>query len=167
MRKSRANAGNTCMVRRTFNENQKPKTGEQRMIEDKNALAKSIIGKFKKAGADDVIVDINDDLSSQIKFANSKIAVTQTWSTAKADLFVAVKKRLVATTIKDFSDASVLDTISRIMKFTEKSTPNEDYEGIAEGPFKYKEIEDIYDKNVENLDEKAVDMAQAALNAAE
>lgn len=133
---------------------------------DKAAVAKSLLDKFVKAGATDAIVNINEDNSQQIKFANSKIAITQDWTIAKADVFVAVGKKLVATTIKDFSENAVLDSVSKIMKFAEASLPNEDYKGIAEGPFTYKSVEDTYDPKIANMDERAVDLAIAGINAA-
>lgn len=135
--------------------------------EDKEHVAKSIMDKFVKAGVDDAIISINENTSSQIKFANSRIATTQSWKIAKADIFVAVKKCLVATTIKDFSEKAVYDSVSRIMKFARATTPNKDYRGIAEGPFNYHELEDSFDPKVPELNEKSVDMTEAALNAAE
>jgi len=133
---------------------------------DKETIAKSLLDKFVKAGADDVIININKETSSQIKFANSKIATTQSWTTAKADIFLSVNKHLVMTTIKDFSEKAVYDSISRIMKFANASIPNEDYKGIATGPFKYNDIPETFDPEVANLDEKSVEMAKEALNAA-
>src|SRR3989338_1623914 len=136
------------------------------MNPDKETIAKSLLDKFVKAGADDVIININHDNSSQIKFANSKIATTQDWTTAKADIFLAVNKHLVMTTIKDFSEKAVYDAVSRIMKFANASTPNEDYNGIAEGPFTYRNIPETFDPKVANLGETSVDLTESAINAA-
>lgn len=135
--------------------------------EDKARTAKSLLDKFAKAGADDVIINVNENTSTQIKFANSRIATTQSWKTAQANVFVAARKCLVATTIRDFSEKAVYDSVSRIMKFARAITPSKDYQGIAEGPFRYKEIEDSFDPKVPELNEKAVDITEAALNAAE
>ena len=132
----------------------------------KPTIAKSLLDKFVKAGATDVIVDVNEDQSSQIKFANSKIAITQNWKTVKADLFVAAGKKTVTTTLKDFSEQAVYDSVDRIMKFANATQPNEHYEGIAEGPFNYSEIEETYDPEIENMDEKVVDLTTAGINAA-
>ncbi|MAG16293.1 TldE-like protein [Candidatus Woesearchaeota archaeon] len=137
------------------------------LMQEKETVAKSLLDKFAKAGANDVIVHINEDQSAQIKFANSKIATTQSWTTAKAEVFVAVNKRLVTTTIKDFSEQAISDSVSRIMKFANSIPPTDDYGGIAEGPFNYKELENTFDSKIIDLNEKAVDMTEAALNAAE
>ena len=59
---------------------------------NKPAIAKSLLDKFVKAGADDVVIDMNEDHSRQIKFANSRISITQNWNTAKADIFIALGK---------------------------------------------------------------------------
>ncbi len=135
--------------------------------EDKQSIAASLMKKFVKAGADDAIININESTSAQIKFANSKIATTQSWKTAKASIFIAVNKSLVATTIKDFSEKAVYDSISRIMKFAKAITPSKEYNGIAEGPFNYHEVEDAFDPKIPELNEKSVDVTEAALNAAE
>ena len=135
-------------------------------IQEKETVAKSLLDKFSKAGADDVIVNVVEGNSLQIKFVNSKVATTLGTNWIQADVFTAVGKRLVATTIRDFSENAVYDAVSRITKFSRATTPNEDYQGIAEGPFKYKDFPDAYDKRISELDEKSVDLTEAALNAA-
>ena len=132
---------------------------------DKASIAKSLIDKFVKAGADDALVDVNENQTRQIKFANSKISITQSWNRINADVFVAVGKKLVSTSLKDFSENAIFDSVDRIMKFVGATKPTEEYDGIAEGPFKYHEIEETYDPDVENLDERAVDLAMAGINA--
>ncbi len=138
-----------------------------RYSEDNQQIAKSLMDKFVKAGANDAIISMNESTSEQIKFVNSKIATTQSWKTAKAGVFIAVNKRLVATTIKDFSEKAVNDSILRIMKFANATTPNKDYQGIAEGPFNYPDVKDAFDPKIPELNEKSVDITEAALNAAE
>ena len=132
---------------------------------DKPSIAKSLIEKFVRAEADDAIVDVNENQTKQIKFANSKISITQSWNRINADIFVAVGKKLVSTSLKDFSENAVLDSVDRIMKFVKATKPTEEYEGIAEGPFDYPEIDETYDPKVESLDEKAVDLTMAGINA--
>ncbi|MBI2664629.1 TldD/PmbA family protein [Candidatus Woesearchaeota archaeon] len=133
---------------------------------EKATIAKSLLDKFVKAGAGDVIISMVSEDASQIKFANSKIATTQSWAAEKAEVFVEVKKRLVSTTIRDLSEKAVYDAIQRIMKFANASTPNEDYRGIADGPFKYKEIPETYDSKIVQLADRSVDMTEEAINAA-
>ena len=135
-------------------------------MQEKETVAKSLLEKFSKAGADDVIVNVSEENSLQVKFANSKIATTLGMDSVHAEVFVAVDKRLVSTTIRDFSENAVYDCVSRIMKFARAIPQNSDYRGIAEGPFEYKEIPETYDKNVAELNEKSVDLTEAAINAA-
>lgn len=135
-------------------------------MQEKETVAKSLLDKFSKAGADDVIVNVSEEKTLQIKFANSRIATTLGMDSVEAEVFTAVDKRLVSTTIRDFSERAIYDSVSRIMKFARAIPPNSDYEGIAEGPFDYKEIPDTYDSKVAELNEKSVDLTEAALNAA-
>ena len=132
---------------------------------EKPSIAKSLIDKFVKAGADDAIVDVNEIQTRQIKFSNSKISITQSWNRMKADVFVSAGKKLVSTSLKDFSERAILDSVDRIMKFVKAVPPTAEFEGIAEGPFSYQEIEETYDPEVENLDEKAVDLVMGGINA--
>ena len=101
-------------------------------LQEKETIAKSLLDKFSKAGADDVIVNVTEEKSLQIKFANSRIATTLGMDSVEAEVFTAVDKRLVSTTIRDFSENAVYDSVSRIMKFAKAITPNDDYQGIAE-----------------------------------
>ena len=133
---------------------------------NKENVAKKLLDKFVKAGASDVVININEDDSQQVKFANSKIAITQSWTTEKADIFVAVGKKVVGTTLKDFSETAIEEAVGKIMKFANATQPNEDYEGIATGPFNYKEVEETYDSKIASMDEKAVDLTIAGINAA-
>ena len=135
-------------------------------LQEKETIAKSLLDKFSKAGADDVIVNVTEEKSLQVKFANSRIATTLGMDSVEAEVFTAVDKRMVSTTIRDFSENAVYDSVSRIMKFAKAITPNDDYQGIAEGPFNYKEIPETYDSKIADLTEKLVDLTEAALNAA-
>ncbi len=130
------------------------------------SIAHSLLKKFKQAGADDVVVNAVTSTKSQLKFVNSKIATTQSWNATQYEVFVAVKKCPIATTIRDVSEGSVNDSVARVMSFAKSAPANEDYRGIATGPFSYRDIPDTYDPKVVELGEKSVDLTQAALSAA-
>jgi len=119
-----------------------------------------------KKGADDVIVTVGTDNSTQVKFANNKINVTKTWDTIELGIFLAKDKKIVSTSIKDFSYRTANDTILALMKFVKSAKPNKEYEGIAEGPFKYKEIEDSFDKKIIDMNDKSIDLVEQGINKA-
>ncbi len=135
-------------------------------IETKKETARILLDRFRKAGADDVVIEATDEHVSQLKFYNSRITTTQSWMSAKISVFVAIGRKLIATSLKDFSNEAVGDSVSSLMKFASAASPTEEYKGIANGPFTYREIDETYDPKVADLGEKAVDITEGALNAA-
>jgi PmbA protein len=129
-------------------------------------IAERIEKKFTKAGVDDAIVTISEETKTQLKFSNSKISATQTWKSMNIGLFAAINKRLVSTSIEDYSDKSIDAALKKVMAFANAVQPNSEYEGIAKGPFRHKQIERTYDANVENLGEKGVDLAEEGIKIA-
>lgn len=128
--------------------------------------AEKIGKKFSNAGVDDVIVTISEDTKTQLKFSNSKISATQTWKSMNIGLFAAIGKRLVSTTIEDCSEKAVDNALKKVMAFAKAIEPNSEYMGIATGPFKYKNIERLYDKGIETLGEKGVDLVDEGIMTA-
>ena len=119
------------------------------MIDTK--IPKNILNKLKKEVDDAVIISRTTD-SNQVKFSNNKVSITQTWVNNSIAIFVAKDKKIVTTTIQDFRNASIEKSISLIKKNLSLMNPNDEYLGIAEGPFKYKKVEDLYDKEIVNYD---------------
>src|SRR3989338_6797269 len=119
------------------------------MIEEKIPIK---ILKQLKNQADDTIVISRYTDSNQIKFSNNKVSTIQNWVNNSITIFVAKNKKVLATTILDFSEASIKKSLNLISKNLELMHPNGDYMGIAEGPFKYKKISDLYDKKILEFD---------------
>jgi len=66
-------------------------------------IANYIKRTLMKKCVDDVIVSVGKDNTALIKFSNNKISVTKTWDTIDLGIFMAVKKKIVTTSIKDIS----------------------------------------------------------------
>lgn len=141
-------------------------TAETEGEEKKIDLANYVVKKFLRMGANDVVVSATSQETTQIKFANSEISTTQTWQSEKMHLFIAVNKRLVSTSLRSFTKQAADETVDKLMAFAAATEPNKEYEGIAEGPFTYSQIKDVYDKAVEELGEKAVDITESAIQTA-
>ncbi|MBI5872101.1 TldD/PmbA family protein, partial [archaeon] len=124
-----------------------------------------IIQRAQKLGAEDVIVTCVNQLTRQTKFANNEIVVSQIWNDRDIDIFLAVKKRTISTSVKaDAKKNEVERTLNKMIKIAKLLKPNEDYFSIAEGDFKYKDVEEGYDKKIEELQDKEVDLVNAAIN---
>jgi PmbA protein len=129
-------------------------------------VASKIEKKFTRAGVNDTIVTISEDFKTQLKFSNSKISATQTWKSLNIGLFAAIDKKLISTSIENYSDNAIDDALKKVLAFAKAVQPNTDYMGIAEGPFKHKQIERTYDAAIENIGDKSVDFAERGITAA-
>jgi len=125
-----------------------------------------LMRKLLDAGADDAVLSMQTTDSSQIKFSNNKLSTTMAWKTDSLNIFASIKKRIVSTSLKEFSKDAIEKSVKKILSYTDKAKPNPDYNGIAKGPFKYKSIEDSYDKRIEDFDDFGTDYVQRGINTA-
>ncbi len=98
-----------------------------------------------------------------LKFVDNKIVKTGAESGSAIHIFVAKDKKLVTTSIKEFDDNSINNTIKKLKAFIKNSQPNKNYFGIPENKFEYPKIEGLFDKRIKDID--AVDQVEAAINA--
>lgn len=121
--------------------------------------------KKKLAGIVDdfVLLETSAD-SSNIKFVNNKIVKNSINSVTDISIFVAKDKKIVSTSLKELNEESANKTIKGITEFLKFAKPNENYFGIAKGPFNYKKINDIYDRKIKVLD--VVDIVESGVNSA-
>lgn len=138
-------------------------------------LVNYILNQLKKLGADDVVVNFSKVDGSQIKFVNNKIVKTESETLENVGVFVTKDKKIGSTTIKDFkstkdeisfSKTEIDKNLKKLMKFIKNLQVKEDFFGIAKGPFKYKEIDGLYDGKIANLEEKQIDVVETAINKA-
>lgn len=115
-------------------------------------------------GASDVVVTASTKKAHQIKYSNNKINATKSWEQTNIGVFAVHDKRVVVTEIRDLTKNSADEAIKNIIGLAKASQPNEDFKGIAQGPFEYKEIDNSYDKKIADLDEKGVDYVEGAIN---
>lgn len=114
-----------------------------------------------KFGATDAVVTVQESLTKQTKFVNNEIEVQKMWEEKEAELFVAVKGSIA---IGLWDGVSMKDFVKRTVTMAKMSSPNEDFKGIAEGPFKYKKIKGIFDKRIDSV--PLVEYANASIESA-
>ena len=124
-----------------------------------------ILKKAKELGFGDVVVLAHEQNRRQVRFANNEITVAKNWHTQKVELFVEYQKRLASTTLTALDENTIEKTLQMLMKSVKNLAPKEDYYGIAEGPFKYKDIPETFDKAIVELDEPN-EYVEVAINAA-
>lgn len=143
-------------------------------------IAYYILKELKKKQVDDVVININKMQASQIKFSDNKVVKTGNEILINLNMFVTKDKKVVATTLKDFGTGEELTTnqsnlekfdknnvdkfLNNLLRFSKNLKPNENYYGIAQGPFKYKEIKNGFDKKILNANE--FDLMEKGINAA-
>ncbi|HLD88900.1 MAG TPA: TldD/PmbA family protein [Candidatus Nanoarchaeia archaeon] len=124
------------------------------------------VKKFVRSGADDVVATMASNRTNQIKFVNSKIISSNEWDSVDASFFVTFNKKVIMTSLKNLTKKSADETVKKVVSFSKNAVPNKEYNGIAEGPFKYKKIEDVYDKKIMMLEEKTADIVNDSTNVA-
>jgi len=139
---------------------------EEVSIEELKSASHKFLKMLKKQGADDIVLSVSAKKSSQIKFSNSKINVNMLWQDCSMSVFASFKKRIVTTLVKDFDDERLRKNAAMLSKFARSTESNSQYMGIAEGPFRYKKIEGLFDSKICNLGEKSVDYVEDAISKA-
>lgn len=98
--------------------------------------AEEIMEQARDAGADDVVVEVFDHRTNQVRYSNSRIDASNWWSLTHAHVFVAVGKRTLSTDLLDMGSAKA--SVEALVKGAKMSPENSEYTGIASGRFKYK-----------------------------
>ncbi len=123
-----------------------------------------LLRRLLAEGVDEVVIEETNTKAKQVKFANNKIVKTGSEASLEIEIFIAKDKKLVSTSLKDPSKESADLLIKKLIGFLTFVKPNENFKGLAKGPFKYKKIPDTYDKKLLELD--MVDCVEASINKA-
>src|SRR3972149_5221746 len=115
----------------------------------------NLINFAKKNGADDVAIRTICENTTQVKFANSSLSVAQNWLTKSHSIFVAVGKKTASSAFHGLTDKQLEAAVKNLVSAAKNSKPNSEYSGLATGPFRYKIVDDIYDKKAEDYDPAA------------
>ncbi|MFH0868985.1 MAG: TldD/PmbA family protein [archaeon] len=142
-----------------------------------------IKNRLVKEGASDAVVGGVKADSSQIKFVNNKIAKTGTEGIVSIGIFFVKDKKIVTTNFKEIAEITNDDAfdvaqlnflrekadkvINKLLLFSKPLQQKADWFGIAEGPFKYGQMQNMYDSKIADMAaEKQVDIVEAGVNSA-
>ena len=126
-------------------------------------INQKILKMAKKMGFGDIVILSNENERKQVRFANGEITISKEWFERKTEIFVERDKKLAGTTITNYDTHHIENVLKNLYRLTENMEKREDYYGIAEGPFKYEEIEEVYDSKI--IDADPVDFIESAINA--
>jgi PmbA protein len=128
------------------------------------SLANFLLAEFKKKGADDVVIHLDSGNHSHIKFSNSKVTTTKNWNLDSLSVFVTKDQRILMSSLKTFSKSAAKDLVKEMMQSISKLPQNSEFKGIAQGPFKYKKINDVYDQKVVDMQSEMVDIVKQGID---
>jgi len=130
-------------------------------------IAKYIQEQLLKKGADSTIVSLQKQECSQIKFSNSKVSAIKNWYQMGIGIYAVHKKRTIMISTRDFSKKTADEVVEKLLKFAKNLPPNKEYNGIAKGPFKYKEIRKGFDTRIKELNKGGnIEVVRQAIEAA-
>ena len=112
--------------------------------------ASEILKLVMNEGFDEAVVTTASYNSKYLKIANYKLDSIVEKKKEKGSLFVTKDKKIAFTSIEKLDIESVRQSISNAKKAISVATPKEDYYGIAEGPFKYKNTV-IFDRKIDEM----------------
>lgn len=134
---------------------------------DLNTILEKSLAYLEKTNPEDVIVSGTEQVNYQLRFSRNDIIVSKRWANVELSIFFVKDRKMAATEISDLSSLdSIYKALDDLLTFSSVLPPKEDYGGIAEGPFQYKPIPDIYDPKIMDFSNSAVDLVNQGLNAA-
>ncbi len=133
---------------------------------DLEDISQFLVDKGLKLGADGIVASTTSKTLRQIRFGNNEITITKTWDEIVTEVLLEKDKKVLTGTMTDTSRDSMQKTLKDLTTMAKVMKPHENYAPFPEGPFKYKEIPQLYDKRISRLAEKSVDYVTAAMNSA-
>ncbi len=100
-------------------------------------IAKYALKGLQEAGASDVVITTSSDKVQQIKLVNNKVVSTNDYQKTDTELFASFNKRIISTTLQEYTIENIDKTIAHMKKVAHHVLPKDDYSGIAHGSFKY------------------------------
>jgi len=128
--------------------------------------AEFVVDQAKELGADDCVATVTKSLARQLKFVNNEIATSKAWDFVNTNVFMSVGKRIISSTIRETDEARIREAVKSLLAVAGKMQPKKDYNGIAKGPFQYREIQETFDQKVASLAEGGVDIVSSAVDKA-
>lgn len=133
----------------------------QSLLQD---LPSQIVERGLRAGASDVVGQVEVEKRRMIRFSNNSITVTKTWDVVSPVIYLGFGTRSIASRLSDPSTETIDQTIAQMLPAV-KALPETVESHIPKGPFQYKQIPGIFDSKIPLLESELVDMVDSAINA--
>lgn len=130
-------------------------------------IVRKSLNYLEKTNPDDIVIFGTDQVQFQLRFSKNNILVSKRWASLDLDLYYVNDNKIAATKISDIASLkTVFKALDELISFGKAIPPKEDYGGIAEGPFKYKPVDNLYDKRLLDFKDYAVDHVEQGINEA-
>ncbi|MBS3156984.1 TldD/PmbA family protein [Candidatus Woesearchaeota archaeon] len=132
--------------------------------------------KELKNKVDDAVLTFVSGESTQIKFANNVVVNTSLDEYTHIGVFAVKDKKIIATNLKDLAlngsegivspqvKKGINETAAKLVKYFKMIQPKEDYNGINDKKYRYKEVPETYDPKIKDVN--GVDFVEKGINAA-
>ncbi|MHA1975238.1 MAG: TldD/PmbA family protein [Candidatus Hodarchaeales archaeon] len=131
------------------------------------SIVDGAVSFLEKTNAEDIIVFGQNQTNFQLRFSKNEITVSKRWANLGIQVYFVKDKKISATFLSDLSSMdAVTKSLDELIAFSKALPPKNDYGGIAEGPFEYKEIKGLYDKKIQDFSSRSVDYVEAGINSA-
>jgi len=128
-------------------------------------LCKHIVSEALRRGATDAVVEIYVGREHMIKFANNMIVSAESRIASSINIFVAIKGRRAATSIKSLNMQRAREALEHAIQLARLAPPSDTYAPLPRGPFKYDE-KLLKGSKMRRDPDMLVDSVDAAINAA-
>jgi PmbA protein len=129
-------------------------------------LPGQIVQRGLKAGAGDVVGQVEVERRRMVRFSNNSITVTKTWDVISPFIYLGFGKRSIASRLSDPSVETIDQTVSQMLPAV-KALPDSVESHIPKGPFQYKRIPGLFDPKIPALEAELVDMVDTAIKASQ
>jgi len=102
-------------------------------------IPKFIVDKGVEKGATDVAAAVVNLESRMIRFSNSKVSISKSYSKAYVSIYLMMKNRRAAISISDLNEKSLIEAVERAIKTAKITPPADVYAPLPSGPFRYDE----------------------------
>ncbi len=129
-------------------------------------LPERAVSRLLYLGAEEAAAIASVSRSGQVRFSNNQVTVASFWDRASLSILVRRERRVVEASTTDLSEEGLERLFRRAVSASRIIRPREHYAPLPRGPFRYAEVEGVFDPSVEALREGAVDMVEEAVSSA-
>ncbi len=127
-------------------------------------LPDQIVQRGLRAGASDVVGQVEVEKRRMVRFSNNSVTVTNTWDVVSPVIYLGFGTRSIASRLGDASTATIDQTIAQMLPAV-KALPETVESHIPKGPFQFKQIPGLKDSRIPALEGELIDLVESSVNA--